>query len=275
MKEYKIPTWYYRQFDADYSLDVPAEGYGGWIKENLPMNPEKTAVVIMHAWDCGTYGQFPGWFRAVEYIPRSKNIASDIFPDLLAEIRRQGMNLFHVASDSDYAYGYPGYEKTMNLCSKLNAENPVTMLPFPLPDKTTLKLRKFKEENSFVGAHNQIDVNKGRDYKKFMIEAKPHGDEPVVINSEQLHAVSLDAGINHLIYIGFAINWCLQYSPGNMNDMADRGFLCSTIREAVTAVENKESARTESNKEYALWVTALKNGFVYDVDDFITFLKNS
>ena len=274
MKKFKIPTWYYQQFDADFSLDVPAEGYGGWKKEILPINPEKTAVVIMHAWDCGTYEQFPGWYRAVEYIPRANKIASEIFPDLLSEIRKSGMKLLHVASDSGYGFGYPGYKKTLELCEKFDTEDPLTKLTAPCPDDISMDLRKFKKANSFVGAHNQPDVDKGRAFKKFMKEAEPAGDEPVVINCEQLHAVCLEYGINHLIYIGFAINWCLQYSPGNMNDMFRRGFLCSTIREAVTAVENKESARNESNKEYGLWVTALQNGFVYDLEDFISLLKN-
>jgi hypothetical protein len=38
----------------------------------------------------------------------------------------------------------------------------------------------------------------------------------------------------------------------------------------VTAVENRESARSESHKEEALWRVALAFGFVFDVDDLVT-----
>jgi hypothetical protein len=56
-----VPTCYYEQFDADYNLEVPAEGYGGWEKILLPLNLEKTALVVMHAWDCGIVGRQSGY----------------------------------------------------------------------------------------------------------------------------------------------------------------------------------------------------------------------
>jgi hypothetical protein len=51
--------------------------------------------------------------------------------------------------------------------------------------------------------------------------------------------------------------------------MDRRGYICSTIREAVTAVESRESARGEGHKEEALWRVALLYGFVFHVDDFV------
>jgi hypothetical protein len=74
--------------------------------------------------------------------------------------------------------------------------------------------------------------------------------------------------VNHLIYVGFAINWCLLMAPGGMVDLARHGCLCSTIREAVTAVENRESARGEREKQSALWRVALEFGFVFALEDF-------
>ena len=55
--------------------------------------------------------------------------------------------------------------------------------------------------------------------------------------------------------------------------MSRRGVMCSAFRQAVTAVENKETARQELNKELALWRVALAFGFVFDVDDFVDGLK--
>jgi hypothetical protein len=62
-------------------------------------------------------------------------------------------------------------------------------------------------------------------------------------------------------------------SPGGMVDMRRTGMICSALRQAVTAVENRESARLESHKEEALWRVALAFGFVFDVDDFVTQLN--
>lgn len=58
-------------------------------------------------------------------------------------------------------------------------------------------------------------------------------------------------------------------SPGGMVDMSRYGVMCSTIREAVTAVENKETAREEREKQQALWRVAINSGFVFGLDDFI------
>ncbi|NSW91602.1 MAG: hypothetical protein HPY74_13175 [Firmicutes bacterium] len=58
-----------------------------------------------------------------------------------------------------------------------------------------------------------------------------------------------------------------------MFETMQHGVMCSAIRQAVTAVENKESARHQWGKEMALWWVAIMFGFVYDVDDFINAIK--
>ncbi len=78
--------------------------------------------------------------------------------------------------------------------------------------------------------------------------------------------------MNHLLYAGFAINWCLLLSPGGMAEMQRYGLMCSAFRDAVTAVENRETARTELCKEIALWRVALAFGFVFTTTDFIAAL---
>ena len=45
--------------------------------------------------------------------------------------------------------------------------------------------------------------------------------------------------------------------------------MCSAVRQAETAVENKETARRELGKELGLWRVALAFGFVFDVDDLV------
>ena len=83
-KTITVPTWFYQHGDADFALDVPEEGFGGWQKANLDLSLEHTAVVVMHAWDAGTaYDQFPGWWRVVPYIPRANAIMEKVFPPLL------------------------------------------------------------------------------------------------------------------------------------------------------------------------------------------------
>ena len=56
--------------------------------------------------------------------------------------------------------------------------------------------------------------------------------------------------------------------------MSRKGIMCSAIEEAVTAIENKETAREETAKKIALWRVALLFGFVYEKKDFVNALKD-
>jgi hypothetical protein len=267
MRPITLQANYYQQFDADLSLDVPGEGYGGWQRAPLTLDLEHTAVVVMHAWETGTPEQYPGWYRAVEYIPRSQQILADVMPGLLSAVRASGMTLLHVVGGGDYYCNYPGYQRAVALAGPSPTIERIT------PDPTWEELGRFRNKHVFVGDHNRSDVDRGFAALDFPETARPLGDEGVAEDAHQLFALCKASGINHLIYAGFAINWCLLMSPGGMVDMRRTGMICSALRQAVTAVENRESARTEAHKEEALWRVALAFGFVFDVDDFVTQLQ--
>ena len=265
MKTVKIPAWYYQQFDADLNADVPGSGYGGWKKESLDFNPEKSALVIMHAWDCGTPEEYPGWFRSVEYLLRANRILKDVFPGLLGAVRASGMRIYHVVSSAGFYKELPGYKETLELTGAAGTRPEQVER-----DDVLNRLNRFRTENSFPGTHNQPDISAGFRNLDFPPEAAPAEGENIAENADQLFTLCKRDGINHLVYAGFAVNWCLLMSSGGMLDMSRRGVMCSTIREAVTAVENRESAVDEAHKEEALWRVSIMFGFVYDIDDFIT-----
>ncbi|MBI2441926.1 MAG: hypothetical protein HYV35_11225 [Lentisphaerae bacterium] len=264
MKLMKVPANYYQQFDADWRLSVPGEGYGGWKKAEIELDLDHTAVVVMHAWDCGTREEFPGWYRAVDYIPRAQEIARTVFPKLLGAVRSHGLKLFHVVGGGNYYQKYPGYAKAQKLAA------PALPAPWIESDPILAKLQQFRADHVFVGKHNTADVDKGFQKINFDSHAFPEGEEPVAENAQQLVGVCKETKVNHLIYAGFAIDWCLLMSPGGMLDMKRHGVMCSAFRQAVTAVENRETARRELCKEIGLWRVSLAFGFVFDVDEFIS-----
>ncbi|MCE9590987.1 MAG: hypothetical protein K8S99_10725 [Planctomycetes bacterium] len=259
-----LNTHYYQQFDADLSRDVSAEGYGGWKQTKLTFDLTCTALVVMHAWDCGTPEQFPGWYRCVEYIPRANKIASEVFPPILKAARAAKMTLYHVVGGGDVYKKMPGFRRAQSLAAPRHSPERVDVAD-PFMDK----ISEFRGDNVFVGKQNREDVNAGFEDLQFMPQAVPMGDEGIAEHDDHLHALAKADGINHLIYIGFAINWCLLKSPGGMVDMSRRGYTCSTIRQATTAVENAESARFEMAKHLALWRVALAFGFVFDDHEVI------
>ena len=267
MRTVTLPAWFYQQFDADFTLDVPAEAYGGWQREAIPLALDHTAVVVMHAWDCGAYEQYPGWWRAVEEMPRTYEVCRTVFPRLLAGVRASGLPLFHVVGGGDYYQDLPGYQRTVALAGP--PPPPLEAVP---SDPVLDELRRFHADRVFPGAHNREDIRAGAPHMTFPAEARPLDTEGVAENGHQLFALCKEAGVNHLIYAGFAINWCLLMSPGGMLDMSRRGVYCSAFRDATAAVENKESARQNLNLAEGLWRVSVEFGFLFDVDDFLAAL---
>jgi hypothetical protein len=156
MSTLRLSASYYQQFDADYERDVPGEGYGGWQRAPVELSWEQTAVVVMHAWDCGARDEFPGWHRAVEYIPRADAICREVFPRLLGAVREHGFRLFHVVGGGDYYKQYSGYRRAVEL-----AGPPPPAVERIEADESLKRLRSFRAERVFVGAHNREDVNRG------------------------------------------------------------------------------------------------------------------
>lgn len=264
MRTVRLPTWYYEQGDADYSLDVPAEAFGGWQQAELPLSLEHTAVVCMHAWDCGTREEFPGWYRVVEYIPRAHAICREVFPRLFEAVRASPLPLFHVVGSGNYYKDLPGYKRAAAMAEPVSEP-----LDQALADPAYDELKAFEFGPHSNAEHNCEDIRRGFKRIDFAPEARPLDDEGVAENAPQLFALCKEANINHLVYVGFAINYCLLLSPGGMVDMRRRGLICSAIRQATTAVENKESAREEFGKHMGLWRVARMFGYTYDLDDFV------
>lgn len=265
----KLPARTYQQFDADPARAVPAETYGGWRQVDVELAPTRTALVVMHAWNANEPGEFPGWDRAVEYRARARRILADVFPPLLAAVRASPLPVFHVVGGGDYFRDLPGHRRALALAGPTAETSRVP------GDPAWQRLQTLRRAHSFPGTHNAADITAGFARLDFAPTARPVGDEGIAENAPQLAALCRERGVNHLVYVGFAINWCLLMSPGGMVDMARLGCLCSTIEEAVTAVENRETAATEREKTQALWRVALEFGFVFRLPDFLAALPRS
>jgi hypothetical protein len=276
-----LPAHYYRQHDATVGAEHPGQGFSGWTTCLLEVPLEKTALVSMHAWNPGLDPRIPdgpdspyvGWFRVVEYLPRAIEITQKIFPPLLSGARAAELTVIHVASSESYTSGYPEYQRAKALAASAGVRpqsSPEGAVDDPLR-------RQWQEERrrQMYGAHNLAHIQEGSRHLDFASQALPAANEPVVIDSEQLNAVCRERGIWHLVYIGFAINWCLLASPGGMVDMSRMGYVCSTIRQATTAVENRESCVAEWAKELALFRVALMFGYVFDLDPMLEALAGT
>lgn len=243
---FHCPVLTYQQF-------TPRDG-NGWQQTQHDFSDAHTAVVVMHAWQPPGPDQHPGWLRAVPYLKEIGTILRTTFPPLLEAVRKRGLPVFHVTGKVPPA-GQPA-------------------LTVPV-DPTWEHLRELRRDHVFPGAPNLADVAAGWDSRELAPAAQPRPGEVTAETSADLHAQCQARGINHLIYIGFAINWCLLMSPGGMVDMKRYGYLCSTVAEATTAVENEATTDTRQEYHQALWRVAVEFGFVFHQSDLIAALSSS
>lgn len=264
-KVVEVPTLYYQQFGADPKLgDDAAKTYGGWQKSNVKLNLEKTAIVIMHAAYVGEAEQAPEQFQYCEYVPRSYRLAKENFPAILEAARAAGVKVYHVPFGAGYYEDLPGYIETQ----ALGAEPSYAPRDTAEADEVLKELYSFKDDHVTPGPGAWDGIIEARKkYADFLPEAKPVGNEPIAVTANELAAVAKRDGINHLIYMGFAVDACLLLSEGGMQSMQARGFLCSAVKDCVTAVENRESTPSKHHTDTALWRIATSFGFVYESKD--------
>jgi nicotinamidase-related amidase len=269
----KLKSDYYRHYPVDFSQGTQgAQGFKGWGNSlEIEVAAEETALVPMHIWNIGFHPQLPfspqgnagPIMEMLEWASRSVPIIQTIIPPILKAARAAKIPIIHVASDEPYAKKYPGYQRTLEIAGAEPAGLPKA------PRFDEIKSPDDQRTGLLFGEKYMQALPHYMPYIDFPDQARPLDSEYVVFTTHQFNEVLRKQGIWNLIYIGFAINWCLWFSPGGMVDMSRLGYRCSCIKEAVTAVENKESVVGEQHKEEALWRTSLMFGYIHRADDFI------
>ncbi|MCX5658636.1 MAG: hypothetical protein NTW19_02810 [Planctomycetota bacterium] len=252
----RLRASYYQQFDADPALATPSLAMGGWREAEFPLSLEHTALVVMHAWEITPQKEAPGVWRSQDHMGRMDAILRDVFPPLLSAVRASPMKVYHVVGGSDYYSHLPGYQRVQKMSPAPD------WWPYVARDPALTETRTFLAEHANPGKHNAPDLGKVK--LDFAPQARPVGDEAVAAYGSQLYDLCRTEGINHLIYIGFAINWCLLTMPGGMVDMRRHGIMCSVIRQGVTALESKETAANEGEKQSMMWRVSVAGGLVFE-----------
>ena len=259
-----IRAYYYAQQGADCSLPQPALGFHGWRETEIPVDPARTAIVVMHAWKTP---DTEGLRQHVEYIGRANQIMEERFPTFLQAVRQSGVRIIHVAAGFEAALdNFPGYRRMQQECPPEEYETVDST-----PTLRELKMRHWRLTGAEDSTHH-MQIEEG--YAKYDFAVKPRDNEDVVIAANQLLHLCRKHGIEHLIYTGFAVNACLMLSPCGCLDMTRRGLICSIVGDLTTAVENKESCIGERNREYGLWQFSVQGGFVFTSDTLLQTLCN-
>ena len=100
-------------------------------------------------------------------------------------------------------------------------------------------------------------------------------DEFVIATGEQLHDLLTERRILHLLFVGFATNWCIRNRDYGMPAMASRSYNTILLRDATMGVEYPDTVETCLATEIAIRECEQQNGFSASNADFFAACASS
>lgn len=272
----KLPWHMYRHYPADFARwREAAAGFLGWDSEVRDLDLSKTCLAMMHFPDTGLtpdteFGPDcpnPNALGTIEWVPRTMDVVQFRMPALVTAARAAGLQVAHVGvGGPPYTEG-PIWDKCV-----AEAGSP------PPPDEDCIA-----KDPKLVTRHMRdvFDLYRPQPQEvpphTFSLPAEllPQGDDIIAQYPWQLHRLLKNRGRNHILYTGWALNWCLWFSPCGMSDMDRKGYVCSAVRGACVAIENRESAVGEKNLEYAYWKTSTMWGYIFEYHELVHALRGA
>ena len=94
-------------------------------------------------------------------------------------------------------------------------------------------------------------------------------DDFVLATGQQLHDLCRERGILHLVYAGFATNWCVLGRDYGMRAMRRRGYNLILLRDATMGVEFPDTLGELKATELAVREAEQQIGFSASNEDFL------
>ena len=243
-----------RYFQDSTPTDIPCREENfvrRQIKMLLPL--EQTALVLVDVWN----------IHFIEsWIERASKITREIILPILETARQSHLAIIHAPSP-------PVAEKLGRLD---NHAAPPTSPKLTWPP-TEFRHRSGKY-SAFRGPRNQppsigIHWNSIADQLSISPLIDVLKGEDIIATGSQLHDLLTQKGILHLIYVGFATNWCVLGRDYGIRAMAGRGYNTILLREATTGVEFPDTVDQLFTTEIAIREVEQQYGFTASKKDFL------
>ena len=218
----------------------------------MPMPVAQTALVLVDLWNV----------HFIEsWIERAKQITVDCVVPVIDAARRAGVTIVHAPSPP-VAAQYP----------QLNRHKPPEpSVPSTWPPKAFRSregdfevYRGPRSQPPGIGVHwdslePELAVSPAIDVQT---------DDFVIATGTQLHALLEEQHILHLLYAGFATNWCVLGRDYGIRSMARYGYNIVLLRDATTGVEFPDTFDTLFATEIAIREVEQQFGFSASNADF-------
>ena len=252
-----LPCRYYRVYTDD---DVPCrEQNFDFVEQTLPLPAAQTALVLVDVW-------------ATHYIDSWLQRAADItkahIVPMMAAARRAGVLVVHAPSP----FVVERHHQASVPVTAAGAEAPDSW-----PPAAFRGIYRGGEHGAFGRrAEPRLTAAQARyetELKIADIAAPAAGDE-VIATGQQLHELLKARGMLHLVYAGFATNWCVIGRDYGIIAMNGRGYNIVLARDATAGVEFHDSVEHETATQIAIREIETKYGWSTTAADFVRAADN-
>ena len=219
-----LPCRYYRVYTDP---DTPCEEANfHFVEKGLPVPVEQSALVLVDVW-------------AVHYIDswldRARAVTRESIVPALSAARKAGMLVVHAPSPTVA-------DKYVESPAAVSLPREPIRSDWPPADFRGI----YRKDRWAAFGRNQEPRLPGvyKWYEKELLIsplAEPRSGEPIIHTGDQMHALLAEHRIMHLIYAGFATNWCLIGRDYGIMAMNERGYNVIMIRDATTGIEFHDS----------------------------------
>ena len=200
------------------------------VQMELPV--DQTALVLVDLWD----NHF-----IESWLERADRITREVVVPVLERARQTGLTIVHAPSSPVAESDWPPAPFRRRQGAYASFRGPRAQPPGIPPIDA-------------LGMSSHIDVQDG---------------EHVVATGDQLHDLLRANGSLHLVYVGFATNWCILNRDYGMRAMAQRGYNMILLRDATMGVMFPDTLAAEMATEMAIREVGQQLGFSATKDDFL------
>jgi len=253
-----------RYFQDSTPSDIPCREEN-FVRRHIQMSfpLEQTALVLVDVWNV----------HFIEsWIERASKITREVILPILGVARQSHLAIIHAPSP-------PVAEQFGQLDD--HVASPTTQELIWPPTEFRHRSGKY---SAFRGPRSQppsigIHWNSIADQLSISPLIEVLKGEDVIATGSQLHDLLTQKSILHLIYVGFATNWCVLGRDYGIRAMAGRGYNTILLREATTGVEFPDTIDQLFTTEIAIREVEQQYGFTASKKDFLlacqTMTKNT
>lgn len=242
-----------RYFQDSTPADVPCRETAFIRREfEMPLPIAETALILVDLWNV----------HFIEsWIERAKQVTTDCVVPVLDAARQVGMTIVHAPSPS-VAAQYPQLERH----KPPEPGAPSTWPPSDFRSRTGdyAVYRGPRSQPPSIGIH----WDKLAPHLSMSPAIDVQEDEFVIATGQQLHELLEEQRILHLLFAGFATNWCVLGRDYGIRAMARYGYNIVLLRDATTGVEFPDTYDNLFTTEIAIREVEQQYGFSTSNPDF-------